>query len=87
MTYEIVRASDNSKVIDFTEDLTSLEGSASQMTIEKLLPLQSLQPGKYQLRVKINDKAKSQTLTQSSEFSVLGAQAIAAAQPPAAGAR
>jgi hypothetical protein len=88
VTYEIVRASDNSKVIDFTEDLTSLEGSASQMTIEKLLPLQSLQPGKYLLRVKINDKAKTQTLTQSSEFSVLGTQAIAATQPPAvAGAR
>jgi GWxTD domain-containing protein len=70
VTYEIVKAGDNSKVIDFTEDLLSLEGSASQMTIEKLLPLQSLQPGRYVIRLKINDKVKKQTLTQSAEFSI-----------------
>ena len=79
VTYEIIKAGDNSKVIDFTEDLVNLEGSASQMTIEKLLPLQSLQPGRYVLRLKINDKVKNQTLTQSAEFSILGSPAIAAA--------
>jgi hypothetical protein len=79
VTYEIIKAGDNSKVIDFTEDLVSLEGSSSQMTIEKLLPLESLQPGRYVLRVKVNDKVKNQTLTQSSEFSVIGPAAIAAA--------
>jgi GWxTD domain-containing protein len=90
ITYEIIRAGDNSKVIDFTEDLQSLEGSASQMTIEKLLPLQSLQPGRYVIRLKINDKVKNQTLTQSSEFSVTGPAAVAAAgeiRNPAAGQR
>ena len=70
ITYEIVKAGDNSKVIDFTEDLTSLEGSASQMTIEKLLPLQALEPGKYVIRLKVNDKVRNQSLTQSAEFSI-----------------
>jgi hypothetical protein len=70
VTYEIVKAGDNSKVIDFTEDLASLEGSASQMTIEKLLPLQTLEPGKYVIRLKVNDKIRNQTLTQSAEFSI-----------------
>ena len=70
VTYEIIKAGDNSKVIDFTEDLTSLEGSSSQMTIEKLLPLQSLPPGRYVLRLKVNDKVRNQTLSQSAEFSV-----------------
>jgi hypothetical protein len=49
------------------------------MTIEKLLPLQSLQPGRYVIRLKVNDRVKNQTLTQSSEFSILGPAAIAAA--------
>jgi len=70
VTYEIVKAGDNSKVIDFTEDLLSLEGSASQMTIEKLLPLQTLEPGKYIFRLKVNDKVRNQTLTQSADFSI-----------------
>jgi GWxTD domain-containing protein len=70
VTYEIIKAGDNSKVIEFTEDLTNLEGSASQMTIEKLLPLQSMQPGRYVLRLKVNDKVRNQTLTQSAEFSI-----------------
>ena len=70
VTYEIIKAGDNSKVIDFTEDLTSLEGSSSQMTIEKLLPLKSLPPGRYVLRLKVNDKVRNQTLSQSAEFSV-----------------
>jgi GWxTD domain-containing protein len=70
VTYEIVKAGDNSKVIDFTEDLTSLEGSASQMTIEKLLPLQALEPGRYIIRLKVNDKVRNQSLTQSAEFSI-----------------
>jgi GWxTD domain-containing protein len=70
VTYEIIKAGDNSKVIEFTEDLSNLEGSSSQMTIEKLLPLQSLQPGRYVIRLKVNDKVKNQTLTQSAEFSI-----------------
>jgi hypothetical protein len=40
------------------------------MTIEKLLPLQTLEPGRYVIRLKVNDKVKNQTLTQSAEFSI-----------------
>ena len=68
--YEIVKTSDQSKVLEFTEDLTGLEGSASQLTVEKLLPLQSLAPGQYILRLKVTDKLKNQSLTQSAQFSV-----------------
>ncbi len=68
--YEIVKSSDQSKVLEFTEDLTTLEGSASQLTVEKLLPLQHLAPGQYTLRLKVTDKLKNQTLTQSAQFSI-----------------
>ncbi len=68
--YEIVRTSDNSRVLEFAEEATGLEGSASQLTIEKLLPLSNMEPGQYTLKVKVTDKLKNETLTQSAQFSV-----------------
>jgi GWxTD domain-containing protein len=69
--YEIVRDSDNKPVLEFTEDAAALEGSASQATIEKLLPLANFEPGKYTLKVKVTDKLKNASLTQSAQFTVL----------------
>lgn len=70
--YEIVKTSDNSKVMEFSEDVTAIEGSASQMTIEKMLPLANLKlaPGQYTLRLKVTDKLRNQSLTQSAQFSI-----------------
>lgn len=68
--YEIVRTSDNSRVLEFTEEATGLEGSASQLTVEKLLPLSNMEPGQYTLKVKVTDKLKNDTLTQSAQFTV-----------------
>jgi len=68
--YEIVKTSDGSKVLEFSEEVSALEGSAAQATIEKLLPLQNLDAGQYTLRVKVTDKLKNQTLTQSAQFSI-----------------
>jgi len=69
--YEIVRDSDNKPVLEFAEDAAALEGSASQATIEKLLPLANFEPGKYTLKVKVTDKLKNASLTQSAQFTVL----------------
>ena len=42
----MIKEGSNEKVLDFTEDVTSIEGaSANQVTVEKLLPLQSFEPG------------------------------------------
>lgn len=68
--YEIVKSADNSRVLEFKEDVAGIEGSASQMTIEKLLPLGSMEPGQYTLKVKVTDKLKNQSLTQSAQFSI-----------------
>jgi GWxTD domain-containing protein len=68
--YEITKNTDNSKVLEFSEDLANLEGSASQVTVEKLLPLQSLQPGQYTLKLKVTDKLKNESLVQQARFSV-----------------
>ena len=44
--------------------------SAAQVTIEKLLPLKSLEPGQYTLRLKVTDKNRNQTLTPSVQFTI-----------------
>ena len=69
--YEVIKEGTNEKVIDFTEDVAALEGaSASQVTIEKLLPLQTLEPGKYTLRLTALDRVRDQKVATASPFTV-----------------
>jgi GWxTD domain-containing protein len=68
--YEIVKAGSNEKVFDFSEDVAGLPGGASQLTIEKLLPLKDLAPGTYTLKIKVVDKKRNQTLTPTATFTV-----------------
>lgn len=69
--YEIVRKGTNEKVLEFVEDINAIENaSATQVTIEKLLPLKNLDPGQYVLRVKVQDKNKNQVLNQAATFTV-----------------
>jgi hypothetical protein len=67
--YEVMKG--NEKVMDFTEDLASIpNASASQVTIEKLLPLSSLEAGTYTLKVRATDKNRNQTVVQQGNFTV-----------------
>ena len=69
--YELVKGDSQDKIFDFTEDVTKIPGaSASQVTIEKLLPLKDLAPGKYTIRLKITDQNRNQVLTPSVQFTV-----------------
>jgi hypothetical protein len=69
--YEVVKNGSNEKIFDFSEELAKLpEASAQQVTIEKLLPLQTLKPGQYTLKMKVTDKNRNQTLTPSATFTV-----------------
>jgi len=69
--YEIVKNGSNQKVLEFSEDVSKLSGGASQMVIEKLLPLETLEPGQYTLKLKVMDKKRNQTLTPSATFTVI----------------
>lgn len=69
--YEVVKNGSNEKIFDFTEEVINLpDASASQVTIEKLLPLKALAPGQYTLKLKVTDKLRNQTLTPSAQFTV-----------------
>ena len=69
--YELTKNGSNDKVFDFSEELTKIPGaSASQVTIEKLLPLKDLSPGQYTLHLKITDEKRNQVLTPTAQFTV-----------------
>ncbi len=69
--YEVLKNGTNERIFNYTEDLAQIPGaSTSQVTIEKLLPLNTLVPGQYTLRLKVTDKNRNQTLTPSVQFTV-----------------
>jgi GWxTD domain-containing protein len=68
--YEVVKNGTNEKIFNFTEDVSSIAGTSTQITIEKLLPLKNLAPGQYTIRLKVTDKTRNQTLTPSAQFTV-----------------
>jgi GWxTD domain-containing protein len=68
---EVVKNGTNERVVDTTWDVLDFPGATtSQVTIEKLLPLNTLVPGQYTLRLKVTDKNRNQTLTPSVQFTV-----------------
>ncbi len=68
--YEVLN-SDNKTVMSQTEDLTAIPNASSFLvTVEKKLPLKSLAPGRYTLKLKIDDKLKNQTISPSAQFTV-----------------
>jgi hypothetical protein len=69
--YEVIKEGNNEKVIDFTEDVSTIDGaSANQVTVEKLLPLQTIGPGRYTLRLTALDKNRDEKVATSSSFTV-----------------
>jgi hypothetical protein len=69
--YEILRTGTAEPIISKTEDVSKIpDASASQITLQQRLKLQQFAPGRYTLRLKITDKNRNQTLTQSAEFTV-----------------
>ena len=71
--YEVVKKGDNTKIFEFTEDIASIEGaSAAQITVEKVLPLQNLEPGEYILRMTVTDRNREgEELTPEAPFTIL----------------
>ena len=68
--YQILDVTTNKAILE-TQELTSKTNpNADQVTIEKSLPLASLQPGKYQVNIKVNDGITKQQIAESAPFIV-----------------
>jgi len=69
--YEVVKTGSNEPIYSFTEDFSKIpDATANQITIDRVLPLNSLAPGQYTIRVKVTDKNRNQVLTPSAQFTV-----------------
>ncbi len=70
VTYDVVNAQ-NKTVLTQTEPLTTIpNASAFLVTVEKKLPLKSLAPGKYTLKLVVTDKLRNQSISPSAQFTV-----------------
>jgi len=69
--YEIDKAGSNEKVLSFSEEAGTMpNASASQVTIEKMLPLKTFASGIYVLRVKVTDRNGNQSLQRQESFTL-----------------
>ncbi len=67
--FEVVNSATNAKVYQASQDLAAYSNSA-EITIEKLVPIHSLQPGQYTLRMNVVDKLRNQTLHPQATFTI-----------------
>lgn len=71
IVYEVRRLDSNETVFTYEEKATAIENSsASQVIIEKMLPLNALEPGTYELKMKVTDHVTQDVLTPSATFKV-----------------
>ncbi len=70
VNYQITDLGTNKLILDSSEDSKKFGANADQITVKKTLALASLQPGKYQVRIKVNDSISKQEIAQSVPFTV-----------------
>ena len=68
--YQILDMATNKTVLQTQELSSKLSPNADQVTLEKSMPLASLQPGKYQVTIKVNDGVTKQQIAESAPFVV-----------------
>ena len=68
--YQIIDNKNHKVLLDTKQKSTSIAADADQLTIEKKLPLASLKPGKYTVKIKVHDAISGQNIAQSAPFVV-----------------
>lgn len=71
--YQIVNMATNKAILDTSESSKSVAANSAnsdQLTLEKTVPLSSLQPGRYQVKITVNDSVSKQQIAQSAPFTV-----------------
>jgi hypothetical protein len=67
-TYTVKKA--DQQVMQFKETSADMKQTGDQVTIERLLPLATLVPGKYTLEVNATDLLANVTISRTAEFTV-----------------
>jgi GWxTD domain-containing protein len=69
-TFQYTVKKGKDQVMQFKETSADMKQTGDQVTIERLLPLATLAPGKYSLEVNATDTLSNQTISRSAEFTV-----------------
>src|SRR5271163_482625 len=68
--YEIIDSATSQPIVTSSEDSKALGANQDQVTLEKSMPLASLQPGNYMVKISVNDSVSKQTIAQTAPFTV-----------------
>jgi GWxTD domain-containing protein len=71
--YQIMDMASNKAILDTSESSAALgdnSANSDQLTVRRSVPLTSLQPGKYQVTITVNDHVSKQQVAQSAPFTV-----------------
>ncbi len=68
--YQIIDTASNKVILDKQELSKTLEANSDQVTLERSMPLGALQPGKYQVKITVNDSVGKQEINQVAPFTV-----------------
>src|SRR5467141_2033979 len=69
-TFQYTVKKGKDQIMQFKETSEEMKQTGDQVTIERLLPLATLSPGKYSLEVNATDRLSNQTISRSAEFTV-----------------
>jgi len=72
-TFQFTVKKGNQQVMQFKETSAEMKQTGDQVTIERLLPLATLAPGKYTLEINATDTVSNQTISRTAEFAVKAA--------------
>ena len=68
--YQVINTATNQSVRNFTESTAQMGNVGEQVTLGKSLQLSQLDPGVYQVTIKVNDQISKQTISPTAKFAV-----------------
>jgi hypothetical protein len=68
--YQITNLGTNKLILNTQESAAKFSLNAEQLTLEKSLSLAGLEPGQYQVKIKVNDVVSNHQTEESAKFSV-----------------
>jgi hypothetical protein len=68
--YQVTNIGTNQMILDASEMTSKTNPNADQVTLERSLPLTTLEPGKYKITIKVDDGISKQQIAESAPFVV-----------------
>ncbi len=68
--YQVLNLATNKEILASEESAAKMNPNADQLTLEKTMPLSGLEPGRYQVLIKVNDGVSKQQIAESAPFIV-----------------